>query len=275
MAGVPFSLGMSKTISIFVLSAIGATIALLMAIPATRRWLVKRLRTFDYLWAYFVAFYSNFLDIVWGVAVVGVIFGLPLLIWSLATQFMSTIPAWVNWTAVGFAFFITGYYMWRADHVRLQPKLEVGKVTPQSWDHQLGKATAYYFFVLNRSSGTSVKGIEVRLVEIEPPVPNTHWIPAHLFQKNDNEPGPRKKTFDLHPGDEKAIDLVTGIEGNNVIEVRHIVDNVSRDIPAGNDYRFKVRITAENTLPVFVWFRVEMKPSGGLQCEMEPQEKEK
>ena len=269
---------MPKTISICVLATIAVIAVAVVAIPATRAWLVKRLRTFDYLWDYITAFYTSFLDIVWGELVVGILWAVPFLAWGLVTQFVS-IPSWLNWTAIFAAFLVAGYYVWRVDHMRLQPKLEVGKVTPQRWEHQLGKAVAYYFFVINKSAAISINEIEVRLVEIEPPVQNTHWIPAHLFQKNDNEPGPRKTTFKLNPGDEKAIDLVAGIEGNNTIEVRHIVDNISHDIPTGT-YRFKVRITAENTLPVFVWFRVETKlnhrgESEELQCVLEPEEKEK
>jgi hypothetical protein len=33
--------------------------------------------------------------------------------------------AWINWAAVILALFVAGYYIWRADHLRLMPKLKI------------------------------------------------------------------------------------------------------------------------------------------------------
>ncbi len=34
-------------------------------------------------------------------------------------------PSWVNWTAILIALLIAGYYAWRAEHIRLIPKVEI------------------------------------------------------------------------------------------------------------------------------------------------------
>jgi hypothetical protein len=118
-------LSVHKTLPIFVLAAIAVAILFILVVPPLRRWLAKRFKTFDYLWDYVTAFHGNFLDIVWGVAVVGVVWAIPFSLWGIVAQF-STIPAWLNWAAVGAAFLITSYYVWRVHHVRLVPKIEFG-----------------------------------------------------------------------------------------------------------------------------------------------------
>lgn len=87
------------------------------------RWLVKRLKTFNYLIAYLEGAYLHFNDIIWGVAVTTVLVGVPFLVWGLVSQFREIRP-WVNWTAILVASVISGYYVWRADHIRLVPGIK-------------------------------------------------------------------------------------------------------------------------------------------------------
>jgi len=49
----------------------------------------------------------------------------PFLIWGI-WFIVGNPPAWINWTVVLVALLIAGYYVWRADHVRLIPKLKIG-----------------------------------------------------------------------------------------------------------------------------------------------------
>jgi hypothetical protein len=88
------------------------------------KWLWNRLKTFDYLWAYITAAYDHFGDIIWGVAVVGVVGGIPFLVWGIITQFHD-IQAWKSWLALLAASILSGYYVWRAYHIRLIPQLEI------------------------------------------------------------------------------------------------------------------------------------------------------
>jgi hypothetical protein len=132
----------SKTVPIDVLAGLGIVVLIIWAAPPTRRWLIKRLKTFDYLSDYIEAIYRSFLDIVWGEVVVGVIWAFPFLIWGLVTQFVST-PTWLNWIAIFAAFLVAGYYVWRVDHVRLERRIEIVQITPREWPVKQGEPHAY------------------------------------------------------------------------------------------------------------------------------------
>jgi hypothetical protein len=88
------------------------------------KWLWNRIKTFDYLWAYINAAYEHFNDIIWGVAVVGVVLGIPFLVWGIVTQFHDIHP-WKSWLAILGASILAGYYVWRSYHLRLIPQLEI------------------------------------------------------------------------------------------------------------------------------------------------------
>jgi hypothetical protein len=66
---------MPKNIAICVLAALVALVVLVPAIPALRRRFWRRLK-FDYLGDYFKSFYANFVDIAFGVPVVGVVWAM-------------------------------------------------------------------------------------------------------------------------------------------------------------------------------------------------------
>jgi hypothetical protein len=80
-------------------------------------WLKTRFQTFDLLAEYFTAAMQGAVDVLWGVA-------LPFLAWMVYSLFKTPAP-WINWLAILSALFLAGYYVWRADHVRLIPKLAV------------------------------------------------------------------------------------------------------------------------------------------------------
>jgi hypothetical protein len=85
------------------------------------QWLKERFRSFDYLPEYFHAVRLHFLDVTWGI---GVGAAVPYMIYGLYSLF-KTPPPLVNWLALVGAVFLAGYYLWRADHTRLLPQLEV------------------------------------------------------------------------------------------------------------------------------------------------------
>ncbi len=128
-------------------------------------------------------------------------------------------------SAVGFVIatvvFIAGYQIWRDDHLRLQPKLQVSRVvlqsltqatypnTPPPPNKKTGESAAYYFEIVGIGEACTIQDVQVQLAKINPEVRNLEWLPVHLFQKHDNATGPRAKSFDLHPGAVKHIDLVS------------------------------------------------------------------
>jgi hypothetical protein len=81
------------------------------------KWLNKRFGTFDLLPEYFTAAAGAMQNILWGAL-------LPFLAWGI-WFIVGTPPMWINATAIGVALFLAGYYVWRADHVRLQQSIEI------------------------------------------------------------------------------------------------------------------------------------------------------
>lgn len=84
-------------------------------------WIKRRFHTFDYLPEYFQAVRLHFLDVTWGI---GVGAAVPYMIFGLYSLF-KTPPPLANWLAIVGALFLAGYYLWRSDHIRLIPQLDV------------------------------------------------------------------------------------------------------------------------------------------------------
>src|SRR5947207_806114 len=105
-------------------------------------WLKRRFRTFDHLLEYFHAVRLHFLDVIWGI---GVGAAVPYMILGLYSLF-KTPPPLFNWLAIIGALFLAGYYLWRANHIRLVPSIEVTQVKEQNWiDHTRGRAAIAYY----------------------------------------------------------------------------------------------------------------------------------
>jgi hypothetical protein len=225
--------------------------------------------------AYFFAVKDHGWEVLWGAGMIGIPFTLITLLW---------LPSW--WSFFGYVLavlvFVAGYHLWRDYNLRLQPKLSVVKVNAQTWktpagmlydkspmptNKKNGDAIAYYFEITGAGEASTIRDVRVQLAEINPPVKNLDWLPVLLFHKHDHPP--HKEKFDLHPGDIKHIDLISAHRGDDHFELRHIVENANRNIPAGS-YRLTVSITAIDTPKLSVYFNVFMDPGGLLQCNLIP-----
>ncbi len=229
------------------------------------RWLKRRFSTFDLLPEYFTAAASQMQNILWGAL-------LPFLAWGIWFV-VSTPPTWINVTALGLALFMAGYYVWRADHVRLQQKIEVTRVRTHSWPHRDGgEGTQYYIEIVNKSEAATIHGVRVQLLEIIPEIENRDWLPIPLHLQHDNPiSGVLAQSFDLHPSEPKNIDLFTTVAGSNVAHISHIVSGADLRVPITGRCRLRVMVNAENVPVLFVWFVVWMDEDG-LRCELESQE---
>jgi hypothetical protein len=170
--------------------------------------------------------------------------------------------------------FFAGYYVWRADYVRLQRRICITKVFDQKWWHGDFKrdAIAYYFEIVNKSEALSIHGVRVQLAEISPMVLNFNWLPVLLHQRHDNplQGTDYKRTFDLNPSEPKHIDFVSALVGSTFFVVEHIAGaGVNQRVPLTGRHRLRVMVTAEDMPVLFVWFAVWMNETGVLQCEME------
>jgi len=167
---------------------------------------------------------------------------------------------------------VAGYYAWRADHVRLQQKIEVKRVRTHSWPHRDGgEGTQYYFEIVNKSEALTIHGVRVQLQEIIPEIENRDWFPIPLHLQHDNPvSGVPAQSFDLHPSEPKNIDLFTTATGRNVAYIAHIVSGIDLHVPITGRCRLKVMVNAENVPVLFVWFAVWVDENGIIRCEIDP-----
>jgi hypothetical protein len=227
------------------------------------QWFKRRFQIFDLLPQYFTAAASQMQNILWGAL-------LPFLAWGI-WFIVSTPPTWVNLTAIGTALFIAGYYVWRADHVRLQQKIEVTRVRTFSWPRRDGgvEGTQYYFEIVNKSEALTIHGVRVQLQEIVPEIKNSNWFPIPLHLQHDNPvSGVLTQSFELHPSEPKNIDLFTTVTGSNVAHIAHTVSGADLRVPVTGRCRLRVMVNAEDVPVLFVWFAVWMD-DGALRCEIE------
>jgi hypothetical protein len=230
-------------------------------------WLNKRFGTFDPLPQYFTAAGQQIQNVLWGAL-------LPFLAWGI-WFIVGTPPAWINLTVVFLAVFVAGYYVWRADHLRLEKAFEIKAVRFQTWrDDASGRyAFAYYLEIVNKSETTSIEEAEAQLEKIEPLVENFDWLPVHLRHKHDHSPH-GEKLFTLHPGKIKHIDFVSAFEKDDSFTVLHIVGGVTNEVPAKERHRLRVILTGKDVPALSRWFEVCIDQDGFLQCDMEAMNQE-
>jgi hypothetical protein len=212
---------------------------------------------------YFVALYEQWHAILWGASVPAVIF---FLWWTLGLPPFAAIAVWFV-----IALFFAGYFVWRADHVRLQQKISINGVTEQRWTTRGRDAIAYYFGVVNTSEALTIHGVRVQLQQMVPEVQNLNWLPVPLRQKHDNPlPGADyARSFDLNPSEPRNIDFVSAFVGADSFDVHHVAGaGVNQSVPVAGLHRLRVMVTAEDMPVLFEWFDVWMSDEGVLQCQM-------
>jgi hypothetical protein len=228
-------------------------------------WLKARLETFAHLPDYGKATAKQWMNILFGETVLGVIF---LVWWALENP--KNPPLIVIFIA---AVIVAGYFVWRADHLRLRQTLDITQALLQEWTDVASQqpAFAYYIEVVNTSEAVSILEAKVQLMEIVPEVQNLNWLPVLLRQKHDHKPPTdAEKLFDLHPGDKKHIDFVSALYGSNQFTIQHLVDGVNNQVNASQHHRLKVAVIARHTPAHYAWFEVWIDGKGVLQCKMEP-----
>ena len=115
----------------------------------------------------------------WGPTVAGIVFGIYT-IWHAPTR---------SWFLVYvlIVVFLTGYYLWRENHLRLQKNLCVTRILSHTWPIPDGNhiGTQYYMEIVNESEALTIHNIRVRLDSVEPPDANIK-LPVTLHQQHDD-----------------------------------------------------------------------------------------
>jgi hypothetical protein len=211
------------------------------------------------LWEYWLTFKEHGWETFWGATLLGVPFGIYTLYRSpSAVVFLSYLLCVV---------FLTGYSLWRADHVRLQQKIEA-RVRKHSWSIETGgQGWQYFLELVNKSEAITLRGIQVQLQEIDPD--NQDWFPVTLHQQHDNprQDGTFAERFDLNPLVPKNIDLFSAATGGSGFQISHIVAH-TLIFSFSSKHRLHVTISGQDIKPISVWLDVWMSEERMPQCEI-------
>src|ERR1700722_10520311 len=81
------------------------------------RYFRTQFQTFNLLGVYFRSIVQRWHDVLWGASTIAFAF----VLW----WFLGNPPVWAIALYLVAVMFISGYYAWRADHIRLMPKFEI------------------------------------------------------------------------------------------------------------------------------------------------------
>ncbi len=219
----------------------------LLCVRSVRQWFKRRFKELDLLEEYFPLLFTRWQAAIWGGSVLAVAFG-----WHFIT---SDWPYPVKLSACVMALFFAGYYVWRADHIRLQRRVDVMEPRLQEWAIPQGsvnaghRARAFYLDVVNKSEGITVEGVSAQLNIMSPEVQNLDWLPIPLHLKHDNaiRETDYARSFNLNPGELRSVDFVSAIEGDNRFSITHVVPRVNNQVPFGTaGHRLQVIIAAKD-----------------------------
>ncbi|MGB6715479.1 MAG: hypothetical protein WBE47_00865 [Candidatus Acidiferrales bacterium] len=215
------------------------------------RWFNRQFGTFDLLPQYFAAAAGAMQDVLWGAL-------LPFVAWGI-WFIVSNPPTWVNVTAVGIALFLAGYYVWRADHVRLMPKL--GLNAPVIVDTTTNVAQLSRRFVQIPATcltQTRLENCGGQLLRV------WRWV------DNDWQPTQVDEPLDLNWS---ILDVPTTFLERNVLRRLNVffVENINRSVNFASNriplrmalssmpldvFKFDVRIAAQQGPPEYISFKV-------------------
>jgi hypothetical protein len=214
------------------------------------------------VWEYWLAFKEHGWETFWGATLLGLPFGIYTLYRSPSVLVLLSYLLCVV--------FLTGYSLWRADHIRLQQKIEV-RVRRHSWTIETGgQGWQYFLEVINESEAVTIRGVQVQLQEVIPD--NQDWLPVTLHQQHDTlrHDGTYPDRFDLNPSVPKNVDLFSAATGGGSFQINHIVTHASLIFSFSPKHRLHVTISGQDIKPLSVWLDAWMNEERIPQCEIAP-----
>jgi hypothetical protein len=203
-----------------------------------------------FIWEYLVAVKNHAWEIFWGASVIGIIC-------TVYTLYFSPSLAVMGWAIAG-VFLISGYYAWRADHIRLIPKLGIGD--PTTIYIGMGvpdKKRKFVQIPVNCETEGPVKNCKGQLLRV------SKWVKSSDGHDGQWETTHIDETLDLLWSfvDEPSITLEHGASRRlNMF----FVENTSRNMTLWNrlhgkltsapldHFKFDVRIAGEDCPPVYI-----------------------
>jgi hypothetical protein len=128
---------------------------------------------FDYL----AAVREHAWEVMWGASVIGIVFTIATLVWS------------PSWRALGYVIalvvFVAGYQLWRAYHLRLIPKLEIGDIRMKYAATGVPNQKRIFAQILIKcATEGSVENCTGQLIGVSKLV-NDKWEPTKIDETND------------------------------------------------------------------------------------------
>lgn len=217
----------------------------------------KRFREEHLVFQYFTLVFTHWQAVLWGPSVLAVFWGMHFIVGT------ATPPEWVNWTAVVIALFVAGYYTWRADHVRLMPRLEVTDYVVQEVPtNQMGTRRVYVQIVprcLTESPVQDVSGVLVRVFK--------RYVDTDDWELTDiNEPLVLEWSYsgfaprEIYPGLGQRLNVC--FRDNQIIQIQPTLAIAPRRwmevFDSTGTFRFDIRITAKDCAPVDISIAVSL-----------------
>lgn len=181
----------------------------------------------------------------WGPTVLGILFGLLTLWYS---------PK-ITWFLVYLLFvcFMTGYYLWRSEYIRLQPHLKVSKIIAQATDTEDPHITNMFLQVVPEClTDAPVLECHARLLLVSSLDGNGQWVPTQMNS-------PLKLEWDYYGPDPLTIEPGLGQRLNicwwdsrftAIIPTVTPMPSKWRRIAGAGPFKFDVRILAKDCAPI-------------------------
>ena len=216
------------------------------------KWFKRRFKELDLLEKYFPLLFTRWQAAIWGGSVLAVAFG-----WHFIT---SDWPHFVKLSACVVALFFAGYYLWRADHIRLLPKCEIKQwttLTTETLDEgrHINGWSIYYQLIPKCLSEANVEECHGVLTSIE------MWDEFQRdWETKDNEALPLEWSYagyepiTLHPKAEKHLNVFFIHSSNQQITpcvypppVRFVKMFNQLPLQQVKAIRFNIRLIAKDT----------------------------
>jgi hypothetical protein len=230
---------------------------------------------FDLFGQYFLAIKREWWAIAWGESLLAVVF---VLWWSIKTAPMSPL---ILALFFGGALLIATYFAWRADHIRLIPRLRLSD--PPFCFHSAttsnpNERRKYLQIIPECMTEESVEGCEGHLLRI------MKWT-ADAWETTEFDHGGLGLRWSFYDNAKPQI-LIPGIEKrlnlfwiNNRFEIAlEIVPQVyaiQTLLNSGNTFRFDIRITGKNSAPVDLQLKVRFGITAGQPIQWDALEVER
>lgn len=211
-------------------------------------WLKTRFATFDLVPDYFGALAQSWQDVLWGASMPAIAFGLYWAFYEPSAKVLT-----IFFVAV---MFVAGYYIWRADHLRLMPKLTISKFILEETGLAGVPVRSIYIHILPVClTDAPVSGCEGRLLRIHKWSTTSNAWELTPF----NEPLELNWSWrgavpiTIQPGIDQRLNVcfITST-GQMVADVKDsIIPIRGQSVLNGTDrFRFDIKITANECPPV-------------------------